>query len=123
MKVGLLGDTLRRVIEERAQVARFMLPAGFDLSRRRLDVCVLSGRGEPMAEFAMPADADGLRGLARRVRGQRVRDVIESMNGARFVHDTLEEAGWQGLVADAKKVNRTRGVLPPALSKSRARGI
>jgi hypothetical protein len=30
-----------------------------------------------------------------------VRAVIESMNGARFVHDTLEELGWEVLVADA----------------------
>jgi transposase len=37
--------------------------------------------------------------------------VIESMNGARFVHDTLEEAGWEVLVADAKKV---KGLAPLA---------
>ena len=55
-----------------------MLHAGLDLSRRRLDVCLLSGSGEPIAEFATPADADGLRGLARRGRGQRVHAVIES---------------------------------------------
>jgi transposase len=88
-----------------------MLHAGLDLSRRRLDVCLLSGNGEPIAEFATPADADGLRGLARRVRGQGVRAVIESMNGARFVHDTLEQAGWEVLVADAKKV---KGLAPLA---------
>jgi transposase len=88
-----------------------MLHAGLDLSRRRLDVCLLSGGGEPVAEFATPADADGLGGLARRVSGQPVRAVIESMNGARFVHDTLEEAGWEVLVADAKKV---KGLAPLA---------
>ena len=49
-----------------------MLHAGLDLSRRRLDVCLLSASGEPVAEFATPADADGLRGLARRVSGQRI---------------------------------------------------
>jgi hypothetical protein len=27
--------------------------------------------------------------------------VIESITGARFVHDTLEEQGWDVLVADA----------------------
>src|SRR5215207_2647650 len=32
--------------------------------------------------------------------------AIASMNGARFVHDTLEELGWEGLVADAQKVKR-----------------
>jgi transposase len=88
-----------------------MLHAGLDLSRRRLDVCLLSRDGESIAEFAAPADADGLRGLAQGVRGQRVRAVIESMNGARFVHDTLEEPGWEVLVADAKKV---KGLAPLA---------
>ena len=93
-----------------------MLHAGLDLSRRRLDVCLLSGAGETIAAFATPADADGLGGLARRVRGQRVRAVIESMNGARFVHDTLEQAGWEVLVADAKKV---KGLAPLACKTDR----
>jgi transposase len=39
---------------------------------------------------------------------QPVRAVIESMNGARFVHDTLEEHGWEVLVADAQKVKVSR---------------
>jgi hypothetical protein len=34
-----------------------------------------------------------------------VRAVIESMTGARFVHDTLEPLGWEVLIADAQKVN------------------
>jgi transposase len=95
-----------------------MLHAGLDLSRRRLDVCLLSGNGEPLTEFAAPADADGLHGLARRVAvdGEPVRAVIESMNGARFVHDTLEEAGWEVLVADAKKV---KGLAPLACKTDR----
>jgi hypothetical protein len=41
----------------------------------------------------------------------RVRAVIESMTGARFVHDTLEELGWEVLVADAQKV---KGLAPLA---------
>ncbi len=51
-------------------------------------------------------DADGLRGLARRVTAHRepVRGVIESMTGARFVHDRLEELGWDVLIANAAKV-------------------
>ena len=88
-----------------------MLHAGLDLSRRRLDVCLLDEHGELVAETAAPPDADGLRGLARRLAGQRVRAVIESMNGARFVHDTLEELGWEVLVADAQKV---KGLAPLA---------
>ena len=81
-----------------------MLHVGLDLSRRRLDVRLLDARGEVVAETAVPADGDGLRGLAERLAGRRVRAVIESMNGARFVHDTLEEHGWEVLVADAQKV-------------------
>src|SRR3954447_10742702 len=90
-----------------------MLHAGLDLSRRRVDVCLLSDRGELVAETAAPADVDGLRGLVERVAGHRqpVRAVIESMNGARFVHDTLEELGWEVLVADAHKV---KGLAPLA---------
>ena len=88
-----------------------MLHAGLDLSRRRLDVCLLSEHGELVAQTAAPPDGDGLRGLARRLAGQRVRAVIESMNGARFVHDTLEELGWEVLVADAQRV---KGLAPLA---------
>jgi hypothetical protein len=63
-----------------------MLHAGLDLSRDRLDVCLLSEQGELLGEFAVPCDVDGVRGLARRVgHGERVRGVIESMTGARFV--------------------------------------
>jgi transposase len=88
-----------------------MLHAGLDLSRRRLDICLLDGHGEVVAEAAVAADADGLRGLADRLAGRRVRAVIESMNGARFVHDTLEEHGWDVLIADAQKV---KGLAPLA---------
>jgi hypothetical protein len=44
-----------------------MLHAGLDLSRHRVDVCLLSDHGEVVAQTAAPADADGLRGLADRV--------------------------------------------------------
>jgi transposase len=42
---------------------------------------------------------------------QPVRAVIESMNGARFVHDELVGHGWEVLVADAQKV---KGLAPLA---------
>jgi transposase len=90
-----------------------MLHAGLDLSRKRLDVCLLSDHAKVVGEFAVPPDADGLRGLARRVagRGVPVRAVIESMTGARFVHDTLEELGWDVEIADAQRV---KGLAPLA---------
>jgi hypothetical protein len=71
-----------------------MLHVGLDLSRRRLDVCLLDEAGGLLAETAVPWDADGLRGLAGRVAGRLpVRAVIESMDGVRFKHDRLEEHG------------------------------
>src|SRR3954466_16077528 len=47
----------------------------------------------------------------RRHVGLTGRGVIESMNGARFVHDRLEEHGWDVLIADATKV---KGLAPVA---------
>ena len=88
-----------------------MLHAGLDLSRRRLDVCLVGDAGEVLAQTAAAPDADGLRHLVGRVNASRVRAVIESMTGARFVHDTLEELGWEVLVADAQKV---KGLAPLA---------
>jgi transposase len=88
-----------------------MLHAGLDLSRNRLDVCLLSDAGEIVEEFKAPADLDGLIGLVRRVdrRREPVRAVVESMTGARFVHDTLERLGWDVLIADAQKA---KGLAP-----------
>ena len=89
-----------------------MLHAGLDLSRRKVDVCLLSQAGEIVEEWAAPPDADGLRGLARRAGAALpVRGVIESMTGARFVHDALEQLGWEVLIADAAKV---KGLAPLA---------
>ncbi len=95
-----------------------MLHAGLDLSRRRLDVCLVDDVGEVVEHTAAPPDADGLRGLAGRVAryGRPVRAVIESMTGARFVHDRLEELGWEVLVADAQKV---KGLAPLACKTDR----
>ncbi len=72
-----------------------MLHAGLDLSRKKLDIC-------------------SLRRLARRIEEvhcEPVRAVIESMTGARIVHDTLEQQGWSVEIADAQKV---KGLAPLA---------
>src|SRR5664280_3056603 len=83
-----------------------MLYAGLDLSRQRLDVHVLDEEGRTVEVLAVHPDADALRTLANRIlrHGQEVSAVIESMTGARFVHDTLERFGWEVLIADAQKV-------------------
>ena len=90
-----------------------MLHVGLDLSRRRVDVCLISSEGELVEHFRAPADRDGLYGLSRRVAvyGEPVRGVVESMNGARFVHDELVRYGWEVLVADAQRV---KGLAPLA---------
>src|SRR5712692_6787314 len=90
-----------------------MLHVGLDLSPKRLDVCLLSEHAELVEEFGAMPDSDGLHGLVRHVghHGAPVRAVIESMTGARFVHDTLERYGWDVLIADAQKV---KGLAPLA---------
>ena len=95
-----------------------MLHAGLDLSRHRLDVHLLDAQGSTVQVTTVPPDADGLRGLVRQTgtHGQPVRAAIESMNGARFVHDQLELAGWLVAIADAQKV---KGLAPLACKTDR----
>ncbi len=81
---------------------------------------MLDGEGGRLELAAVPPDGDGLRGFARGVRERfgpvEVRTAIESMNGARFVHDTLERCGWEVEVADAQKV---KGLAPLACKTDR----
>jgi hypothetical protein len=89
-----------------------MLYAGLDLSRKRLDVQLRDGDGAVVLETAAPPDADDLRSLVERLQPLGpVRAAIESMNGARFVHDQLELLGWDVEIADAQK---TKGLAPLA---------
>jgi transposase len=95
-----------------------MLYAGLDLSRSRLDVHLLEESGTTKEVTAVSPDADALRTLAASTarHGEPVRAAIESMNGARFVHDTLELAGWDVEIADAQKV---KGLAPLACKTDR----
>jgi transposase len=94
-----------------------MLHVGLDLSRRRLDWCLLGGDEERVERGAVAPDADALVGLVELRYGPRpVMAVIESMNGARFVHDTLERCGWEVAIADAQKV---KGLAPLACKTDR----
>jgi transposase len=96
-----------------------MLHAGLDLSRKRLDVQLVAGDGTRLDYTGVMPDPDGLRSLARWVEewyGQPVRAAIESMNGARYVHDQLELAGWEVEIADALKV---KGLAPLACKTDR----
>jgi transposase len=96
-----------------------MLHAGLDLSRRRVDVCLLGDEGEHLDQLAVPPDPESLRRLARRideVHHQPVCAVVESLTGARIVHDTLEQEGWAVEIADAHKV---KGLAPLACKADR----
>ena len=95
-----------------------MLYAGLDLSRQRLDVHVLDEEGRSVEVTAVRPDADALHTLVGFIgrHGQEVTATIESMNGARFVHDTLELAGWDVEIADALKV---KGLAPLAAKTDR----
>jgi hypothetical protein len=94
-----------------------MFFAGLDLSRKRLDVHVVDAGGATVARTAAPPDADGLCGLVERLDAfGPVCAAIESMNGARFVHDRLEQLGWDVEIADAQKV---KGLAPLACKSDR----
>lgn len=90
-----------------------MLYAGLDLSRQRLDVHLLDEDGRTVEVTAVRPDADALRTLVATLgrHGQPITATIESMNGARFVHDQLELLGWDVEIADALKV---KGLAPLA---------
>jgi hypothetical protein len=47
-----------------------MLHAGLDLSRRRLDVCLIGDEGDVVERLVAPPDADGLRHRVERVGPQ-----------------------------------------------------
>src|SRR5216683_3245649 len=95
-----------------------MLYVGLDLSRRRLDFDVLLADGGRLERGAVPPDVDGLASLVRRLNAanEPVCAAIESMSGARFVHDQLELAGWDVRIADAFKV---KGLAPLACKTDR----
>lgn len=88
-----------------------MLYVGLDLSRKRIDFDARLADGALFERGAVPPDADGLAGLVGRLGDGPVTAVIESMNGARFVHDRLELAGWDVRIADAVKA---KGLAPLA---------
>jgi hypothetical protein len=114
MKVGLLGEqTLLVVTKPYSRGGCLMLYVGLDLSRKRLDFDALLPDGERFERGAVPPDADGLLSLVRRLgdANEPVFATIESMSGARFVHDRLELAGWDVRIADAYKA---KGLAPLA---------
>ncbi len=96
-----------------------MLYVGLGVSRKRLDWQALTAGGERVGEGACPPDRDGLAHLVHRSIAStvsRCSAAIESMTGARFVHDQLELAGWDVRIADAQ---RAKGIAPLACKTDR----
>ena len=114
MKEGLLGGKLRLSSRTDLEEARLHVARWTRSKSKKLDVCLLSDQGEHLDQLAVPPEVDSLRRLARRVEEvhcEPVCAVIESMTGARIVHDTLEQQGWSVQIADAQKVKgRAAGV-------------
>src|SRR5260221_679103 len=100
MKRGLPDGNLRVVTKELTKEAPIiMLHIGLDLSRKRLDFDLLCEDGSRLENGAVPPDADGLRGLARRGGGfyEPGGGAVQSMDGARFLLDRLEvPQAWRG---------------------------
>src|SRR6266851_3412842 len=100
-----------RASSTRRREAHVMLYVGMDLSRKRLDFDARRPGGELQERGAVPPDLDGLARLVGRLGDTEVLAVVESMNGARFVHDQLERFGWDVRIADAVKA---KGLAPLA---------
>ena len=118
------SDVMREGLPETAsvmwsrpeEVPQMRVYTGLDLSRKRLDWYACSVDGSFVDVGAVPPDLDGLAHLPRRLGDADVVAVIETMNGARFVHDQLELAGWDVRIADAQ---RARALAPLACKTDR----
>lgn len=95
-----------------------MLHVGLDLSAKRVEVHVLGDDATTRWDGPWPIDREALGRLAGELLGfgEPVRAVIESMTGARYVHDTLEAAGIDVRVADVVKA---KGLAPLACKTDR----
>jgi transposase len=78
----------------------------------------MSDVGEVVASGGVSPTPDGLAHVVHRLGGVSVKvvGVIESMNGARWVHDQLELAGWDVRIADPQ---RTKALAPLACKTDR----
>jgi transposase len=81
------------------------LYVGADLSRKRLDWFAVWADGAECGQGAASPDREGLALFAGALRplAEQVVVVIESMTGARFVHDELEAHGLEVQIADARR--------------------
>src|SRR5947208_13041431 len=100
-------SSLRR--EERSREAFMERYVGLDLSRKRLNWCWVDDRCEVVGEGAVAPHPHGLARLVLEL-GEDVVAVIESMTGARFIHDQLELDVWDVRVVDAQRATALSGL-------------
>ncbi|MCP4963767.1 MAG: IS110 family transposase [bacterium] len=76
------------------------------ISLFRVSMCVVDEVGSVVEQTEAHNSLRGMTDLAWQIarHGDGIRAVVESMNGAPFVHDTLDELGWDVEVADAARV-------------------
>lgn len=106
MREGL-PEKLRPSIGRNPEEAQIY--TGLDLSRKRLDWHACRADGTLVGVGAVP-DPDGLAQLVHRLGDADVLAVVESMNGARFIHDQLELAG--GTCASPMRAGAFRAPRP-----------
>ncbi len=118
MKRGLPGGTLAVPTEGAPKGGPGHVVRRFGPVEEEAGRAPLEETGATKEVIAVSPDADALRSLAARTarHGEPVRAAIESMNAARFVHDTLELCGWDVEIADAQKV---KGLAPLACKTDR----
>jgi transposase len=96
-----------------------VLYVGLDLSRKRIDWHAVWADGAVCGAGAVTPDREGLAAFAARLR--LLDDavlVIESMTGARFVHDELERQRLDVRIADARKAKVAGELLGQAGAKT-----
>jgi hypothetical protein len=76
---------------------------GIDWAYGRAAWCAMNECGAIAGEGLISADEDGLARLVLEL-GTEVEACVEMMSGAIWVRDRLQDAGWEVLVAHARKV-------------------
>src|ERR1700693_613861 len=106
MKKGLDGDNVGLSMQPAPRRPRRCCTLDWTCHASGLMFTCSERTAAPALALAVAPDADALRGLVRRVASEAepVRATVEGMTGARFIHDQLELADWEVLIADAQRV-------------------
>jgi len=99
MKGASSGESFRFSSEPTPKEAPYtMLHAGLDLSRKRLDVCVLDEVGKWVTTTLCPPDADGLRHLVEEV--QALGPALVDLPGWSHYWRKVVQCSWRNSAHD-----------------------